>query len=179
MPSSSTATGTRDLQSRGATIIKSSIDEQIADITKIIEYDVTLIYANLDQDETFAWGEGRETVLMTVKAKDARGLKANVTLSMTQSQNLKKMESVNAAIGIVGQWLQVPEVEKPAVRYMYVQALQLMGFHNAEDIIRVAAVDAAGIAALLPPDVAPIVMQALAQAGIAMPPSTSTTQTPP
>lgn len=179
VPSSSTATGTRDLQSRGATIIKSTIDEQIADITKIIEYDVTLIYANLDQDETFAWGEGRETVLMTVKAKDARGLKANVTLSMTQSQNLKKMESVNAAIGIVGQWLQVPEVEKPAVRYMYVQALQLMGFHNAEDIIRVAAVDAAGIAALLPPDVAPIVMQALAQAGIAMPPSTSTTQTPP
>lgn len=65
------------------------------------------------------------------------------------------------------------------MRYMYVQALQLMGFHNAEDIIRVAAVDAAGIAALLPPDVAPIVMQALAQAGIAMPPSTSTTQTPP
>lgn len=178
VPSSTTATGTRDLQSRGATIIKSTIDEQVADITNIIQYDVTLIYANLDHDETFAWGEGREAVLMTVKAKEAQGLKANVTLSMTQSQNLKKMESVQTAISIIMQWLQVPETEKTAVRYMFVQALQLLGFHNSEDIIRTAAVDAAGIAALLPPDIAPIVMHALAQAGIGLPQGSTPTNQP-
>lgn len=166
VPSASTATGTRDLQSRGATIVKCPISEQVKDITRIVEYDVILLYANQDTDETFTWGEGREAELMEIKADDVLGLRANVTLTLTQSQNQWKLEMAKTAVGIVGSYIQTPEMEKQAVRQIYVQALSALGFHNAEDIIRVAVTDPEGILALVPPDVAPIIQQALVSAGV-------------
>lgn len=166
VPQSNTATGVRDIQSRGATIVKSPVSEQTEDIRAIVEYDVLLLCANQDTNEAFAWGEGREAVLLEIEADKVLGLKANVALTLTQSQNMKKLESAQTAISIVMQWIQVPEVEKPAVRYAFVQALSAVGFHNAEDIIRQATTDPQGILALLPPDIAPVVQQALIQAGL-------------
>lgn len=166
VPSASTATGTRDLQSRGAIILKCPISEQVKDITRVVEFDVLLLYANQDQDETFTWGEGREAELLKIKANDVLGIRANVTLTMTQSQNQRKLEMAQQAIQTVMTYIQVPEIEKPAVRVAFVQALQAVGFHNAEDIIRQATVDPAGILAMLPPDIAPIVEQAFMQAGL-------------
>lgn len=171
VPHSNTATGVRDLASRGATIVKSTVSEQTEDIRAIVEYDVFLICANQDTNETFAWGEGREAVLMEIDAEKILGLRANVSLTLTQSQNMKKLESAQTAISIVTQYVQVPEVEKLAVRYAFVQALSAVGFHNSEDIIRQATADPEGILALLPPDIAPIVQQALVQAGILEPPA--------
>lgn len=173
VPNASTATGVKDLQSRGATIVKSPVSEQTEDIRAIVEYDVLLIYANQDADETFSWGEGREAVLLNIQADKVLGLRANVTLTLTQSQNQKKLESAMTAIQIVTQWIQVPETEKQSVRYAFVQALSAVGFHNAEDIIRPAAVDAMGILALMPPDIAPIIQQALVQAGLLQDPASA------
>lgn len=166
VPSASTATGTRDLQSRGATIVKCPISEQIKDITRIAEYDVILLYANQDTDETFTWGEGREAVLMEIKANDVLGIRANVSLTLTQAQNQWKLEMAKAAIENVNGYLQTPETEKQSVRQLYVQALTALGFHNAEDIIRQAVTDPAGILALVSPDVAPVIQQALVSAGL-------------
>jgi hypothetical protein len=67
--------------------------------------------------------------------------------------------------------VQLPEMEKAAARYAFVQALNAIGFHNAEDIVRQPALDLPGILALLPPDVAPVVQQALAAAGLGAPPT--------
>lgn len=169
VPSANTATGTRDLQSRGATLVKCPIDEQTKDIQRIVEFDVILIYANQDADETFTWGEGREAVLLSIKADDVLGIRANVTLTLTQSQNQQKLQSAMTAIDIVSKYILIPETEKTAVRFAFVQALSSVGFHNAQDIIRDAAVDPAGILALMPPEIAPIVEQALAQAGLVAP----------
>lgn len=169
VPSSSTATGTRDLQSRGATLVKCPIDEQTKDIQKIVEFDVILIYANQDRDETFTWGEGREATLLSIKADDVLGIRANVSLTLTQAQNQQKLQSAMTAIDIVTKYIAIPEPEKASVRFAFVQALSSVGFHNAQDIIREAAVDAAGILALMPPKIAPIVERALAQAGLIAP----------
>ena len=174
VPSSNTATGTRDLQSRGATILKCPIDEQITDLTAITNYNVLLLYANQEVDETFTWGEGREAELLNIKAGDVMGIKANVSLTLTQAQNQNKRESAMAAIDVITRWIQIPEPEKPATRYAFVQALSAIGFNNAEDIIRQAAVDPAGIIAMLPPDLAGIVQQAFVQAGIIEPEAAST-----
>jgi len=179
VPSSNTATGTRDLQSRGATILKCPIDEQIADLRSIVEYDVLLLYANQEVDETFTWGEGREAELLKINAGDVMGIKANVSLTLTQAQNQNKRESAMAAIGVIVQYIQIPENEKTAARYAFVQALSAIGFNNAEDIIRQAAVDPAGILAMLPPDIAPIVQQAFQQAGLLPPAEKLSSNSPP
>lgn len=176
VPNSNTATGVKDLQSRGATIVKSPVSEQTEDIRAIVEYDVLLLCANQDANETFSWGEGREAVLLEIDAEKVLGLKANVALTLTQSQNMKKLESAQTAISIVMQWIQVPEVEKAAVRYAFVQALSAVGFHNAEDIIRQSTADPEGILALMPPDIAPVVQQALVQAGLLQDPAAEPAQ---
>lgn len=178
VPSASTATGTRDLQSRGATLVKCPIDEQTKDIQKIVEFDVILIYANQDRDETFTWGEGREASLLAIRAEDVLGIKANVTLTLTQAQNQQKLQSAMTAIDIVTKYIAIPEMEKPAARFAFVQALSSVGFHNAQEIIRDAAVDPAGILALMPPEIKPIVEQALAQAGFIAPKGDSQGQVP-
>ena len=138
-----------------------------------------LLYANQEIDETFTWGEGREAELLKIEAGDVMGIKANVSLTLTQAQNQNKRESAMAAIGVIVQYIQVPENEKPAVRYAFVQALSAIGFNNAEDIIRQAAVDPAGILAMLPPDIAPIVQSAFEQAGLLPPTPTEKTNFPP
>ncbi len=178
VPSAQTATGTRDLQSRGATIVKAPIDEQVADITAIVGYDVMLIYANQDADETFAWGEGREAELLKIEANVVRGIRSNVKLTMTQAQNQRKYEAASQAIQTIMIYVQLPEMEKPSARYAFVQALNAIGFHNAEDIIRQAAIDLPGIIAMFPPDVAPIVEQALAAAGYGGAPQPPTNPAP-
>jgi hypothetical protein len=166
VPSTNTATGVRDLQSRGAILLKSQIDEATADVQRLVEFNVLLIYANQDADETFAWGEGDSTELLTVEAATVKGLRMNVTLTLVQAQNAQKLQNAEAAIRLFMEWIKVPEAEKPAARPAFVQALAALGFRNAEDIIRQAVVDPAGVLALLPPDLAPVVEQAFSNAGL-------------
>jgi hypothetical protein len=171
IPSSDTATGTRDLQSRGAVIIKAPITEQTEDIENAVEFLALLCYANQDQDETFTWSEGRASKLIEIKASEVTGLKMHVSLRLTQAQNRDKLEKAMAAMNIITQWIQVPEMEKTNVRPLFVQALSSLGFHNADDIIRQAVADPASILALLPPDVAAVVERAFIQSGIIAPPA--------
>jgi hypothetical protein len=70
------------------------------------------------------------------------------------------------AIEIVLKYFQIQEPDKDSARPAFVQALSSLGFHNAEDIIRQAAIDPMGIIAMLPPDMAAIVQQAFMQAGL-------------
>lgn len=173
VPSANTATGTRDIQSRGATLLKAQIDKQMADIREIVEFNALLVYANQDQDETFAWGEGREQELFTIKTNDVLGMRANITLTMTQSQNQRKLESALTAIDIVTKYSGLQEIDKEASRGAFVQALSSIGFQNADDIIRPAMVDPMAILAVLPPDIQPAVQAALAQAGLIALPDTA------
>ena len=101
VPSASTATGTRDLQTRGAMLVKWPIDQQSDDIQKIIQLAVTFLYANQDEDETFTWGEGKDAELIELKADAVKGLTMKVTLTMTQAQNQQKFQAAQAAIAIV------------------------------------------------------------------------------
>lgn len=169
VPSASTATGVNQLTSRGALLLKDPISEMTKDIQGLVWFDVALLYANQNRDETFTWGEGEAAELLTIKANDVSGLRMNVTLKLVQSQNQSKLANAQAAIGIMTQYAQLPETEKQSQRTLYVQAISSLGFNNAEDLVRQAAVDVPAIMALLPPDLAPLVEQALQGAG-AMPP---------
>lgn len=171
VPSANTATGTRDIQSRGATIIKDPIDQQISDIREIVEYAVNVLYANQDTDETFTWTDGRESKLLTLQAGDVQGLRAHVTLTLVQAQNQQKLQSAMTAIDVVTKYIMVPEVDKVAARSAFVQALTAVGFNNADDIIRKAAVTPEAILAMCPPDMAPAVQDAFVQAGLIAPPA--------
>lgn len=171
VPSNNTATGVRDLQSRGAILLKSQIDECTADIRDIVEFNTIQIYANQNTNETFTWGEGESRELLTLEAETVQGIKMNVSLTMAQAQNVARLETARAAIETFARYVQVPEIEKPAARPMFTQAISSLGFRNAEDIIRRAAVDPEGVLGLLPPEMAGIVQQAFAQAGLIAPPT--------
>lgn len=169
VPNASTATGVNQLTSRGALLLKKPIALMTADIQKLVEFNVNLVYANQNADEVFTWGEGEAQELLTIEANNVRGLRMNVSLKLVQSQNQSKLENAQAAIQIITQYSQIPETDKVAMRPLFVQAIEALGFQNAEDIVREAIVDPAGILALLPPDVAPVMQAAMIQAGLIAP----------
>jgi hypothetical protein len=169
VPNASTATGVAQIQSRGALLLKDPIDQISSDLQKPTEFSVLLIYANQDRDETFVWGEGKDAELLEIVAGDVKGLRANVSLTLVQAQNQGKLASAQAAIGIAAQYAQLPEPEKVSQRILYVQAISSLGFHEADEIIRQAVVDPAGILALVPPEMQQAVMAGLQAAGVAPP----------
>lgn len=150
VPQSNTATGVNAIISRGAQLVKWPINQLVRDLTLAVEYAVHLLYANQDRDETFTWGEGKDAELLEIKAGDVRGLRANVTLSLAQSQNQTKLQSSQAAIQIGQAYVQLPETEKQSQRRMYLQAIKALGFEDSDRIVRDAVVDPQGIAAMLP-----------------------------
>lgn len=166
VPTSNTATGVREMMSRGAVLLKAQIDECTTDLTDLTEFNVFLLYANHDHDETFTWGEGQDAELLQLTQSDAQGIRLNVNLTLVQAQNAQKLQSATTAIQILMQWVNIPEHEKTAVRPAFVQALAALGFRNAEDIIRQAAIDLEGVLSLLPPDLAQAAGAAFVQAGL-------------
>lgn len=171
VPSATTATGVSQLVSRGALLLKDPISKLTDDIAALASFNVALLYAHQDRDETFTWGEGEAAELLSIKADDVKGLKMNVSLKLVQSQNQTKLANAQAAIGILANYLSLPQPDKVAARPLFIQAISSLGFNDAETLVRQGVVEAASILPLLPPDVAPAVEQALADAGIVPPPA--------
>lgn len=136
VPSANTATGTRDLQSRGAKILKWPISDAREDLEVSATYGCKVLYANQNVDETFSWGEGTTRELIQLKADQVKNLEIDVTFQISQTQELEMRENTAQAIGLVMQYLQIPEPEKATVRELFIQALNLLGFRNSEQIIR-------------------------------------------
>lgn len=170
VPNASTATGVMQLQSRGALLLKDQVDTISFDVERVVEYSVHLNYANLDHDEAFTWGEGAESELFTIKAADVQGLRMNVSLTLVQAQNQAKFQSAQAGMQVASQYAMLPEHEKQAQRMLFIEALQMLGFNEAPDIIRDAVVDPASLLVLLPPDQAALAQAAFVQAGLMAPP---------
>jgi len=174
VPSSNTATGTNEIISRGAQLLKVPISQMASDLTNAVEFSVFLVYANQTDDETFTWGEGKDAEVKTINAGDVKGLRLNVSLSLTLSQNQTKLKNAQGAIQIMAQYVQLPENEKTAQRRMFIEAVKALEFNDADKIVREAVTDVAGIMAMLPPELQPLFQQFLAtmqaQQGQGMPP---------
>lgn len=136
VPSANTATGTRDIISRGSTLLKWPIDDVRQDLLKAVAYAVKLLYANQDTDETFNWGEGDARELIELKVEEVRDMDVDVTFELSQTQNQELMQNAQAAVGFIQTYLAIPEPEKAAVRPLFVQLLNTLGFRNAEQSIR-------------------------------------------
>jgi len=149
---SNTATGVNQIISRGAVLLKWPIDEVKEHLGRPLDGAIKLLYANQNQDETFTWAEGTMPELITLTRESVHGLRLNVSLTMTQAQNQQKLKSGQAAIGIHQQYIGLPEPEKQSARTLYEQTIAALGFHGADQIIRQPITDAAGIAAMLPPE---------------------------
>ena len=171
VPSANTATGTRDIISRGATLIKWPIDTFKDDITHHLDFAVALIYANQDTDETFNYGEGEDAELLEIKRGDVRGLRMNITLTMTQSQSQTKLESANGAMDMLGKYLLIPEIDKAAARPLVIQGIKALGFNQADQIVRKPVTDVQGIAAILPPELQQPFLMWATQMGLVSPPA--------
>ena len=169
VPNASTATGVNQMMSRGAILLKWPIDQMSSDIEPAAEFAVHLHYANLDHDETITVGEGKDAELIEIKKNDVRGLRANVKLTLTRAQSMTALQSAQGAIAILQSYAALPESEKSSQRRLYVQAVQSLGFNDAERIVRDAVVDPAGIAALLPPELQPAFNAWLQAQGLAQP----------
>jgi hypothetical protein len=169
VPSANTATGTNQIISRGATLLKWPIDTFKNDIDDSLEFTIHLIYANQDHDETFTWGEGESTALLEIARNDVHGLRLNVGLTLTQSQSQTKLTSATTAISIHGQYVMLPEPEKQSARPLFIQAVKNLGFNSAEDVIRKPVADIAAIAALLPPELQQSFIMIAQQMGLIAP----------
>lgn len=183
IPSNDTATGSKLIAGKADTLTTCQIDQMMGDLEKPVEFCVHLNYANLDRKEAFTWGEGKDVKLLFIEPNDVQGLRCNVSLALNQSQNLQKLEAAKAAIGIYMQYPAIPETDKAGARALFIQALRSLGFHEAEDVIREPVMDAAGIDALLPPDLKPVFQAFLQQIGMVPPaegmPGEAPANTPP
>jgi len=171
LPDSNTATGVRQIVSRGATLLKWPINEVKEALGKPLDFACHLLYANHNLTETFTWNEGEHPELLELKKSQVRGLKLNVTLTMTQSQNEDRLQSGQQAISIHTQYVGLPEVEKEAARPLYVQSVQALGFHGADQIIRWPVVDVEGLVQILPPELQQPFVAFAVQNGLIAPPS--------
>ncbi|WP_038164965.1 hypothetical protein [Verrucomicrobium sp. BvORR106] len=152
LPEASTATGIKQLMSRAAVLLKSPIDQLKRSFTCDLEYSLLLLYTNLDEDETFAFGEGENTELIELKADAVRGLELNISLLLTQAQNQFKLENAKAAIDLLARYIQLPEHEKTAARSLFLQALRALDFQDADSIVRAPILDLQTLLAQLPPE---------------------------
>jgi len=171
IPANDTATGSKIIANKSDTLTSCQIDQIMGDMEKPVEFCVHLNYANQDRDESFTWGEGKDAELLEIKANDVQGLRINVSLSLSQSQNLQKLEAARAAIAIYVQYPALQEADKAGARILFVQALKALGFSDADKIIRMPVVDVAGIMALLPPDIQPVFEQFAASIGMPVDPA--------
>jgi len=107
-----------------------------------------------------------------------RGLKINAKLTLVQAQNAAKLENAKLAIGILKEWIGVPEADKTAMRPAFIQAISSLGFRNAESIVRQAAVDPAGLLQIVPPELQPLIQNALVTGGYIAPATPGKSQLP-
>lgn len=152
VPQANTATGVNQIISRGAVLLKAPIRDLTDDVSKAVEYDIHLLYANQNTEETFTWGEGKDAELLNIKPADVRGLRLNISLLLTQSQNQDKHQSSMGGMQVLQQYIATPEVEKDSMRPMVIQSLKALGFQNADTLVRDAVTDPMALAELLPPE---------------------------
>lgn len=166
VPSASTATGTRDIQSRGAVLTKVPVKQMTDDVEQAAAFAVFMLCANQDTDETFMWGEGKDAELVELKSAEVRNIRANVSLTLSRSQSQNKLEAAMAAANLGLQYVSLPEVDKQSQRRLYVQALSSLGFNDADKIIREASTNPLSILQLLPPDLQGMFQSFLGQNGL-------------
>jgi len=171
MPQNNTATGVNQMISRGAVLLKWPIDQITDDLTKAVDLAVHFHFANLDEDEAFTWGEGKDSELIELKSEDVQGMKMKVSLTLTRAQNQSKLQNAQAGIGVIQAYSNLPEVEKASPRRVFVQALASLGFDDADNLVRQAVVDPKGIMALLPPNLQPTFNAFLQSQGLAPAPA--------
>ena len=152
LPQANTATGVKSLMSRAATLLKWVIDDMRDGITPVLKYWIHLLYANHSHEETFKWGEGENATVLALAPEEVKNLRYNVKVLMVQSQAEEKLSNAQMAMGIHGQYVQLPEHEKTGSRALYTRALKSLGFDDAEEIIRTGIVDIEGLLAVLPPE---------------------------
>lgn len=153
VPQGNTATGVNQLISRGATLLKWPIDTVKDSITKPYEYAVHLLYANQDALETFTWSEGRSPEIIQIDPQNVHNMVMDVRMTMTQAQQQTQLQSAQGAINFIQSYMGMPEHEKIAVRSVFIQALQSLGFNNADEIVRESVTDMESLLAILPPEI--------------------------
>lgn len=162
VPQSNTATGVNQITSRGAVLLKTPIADASDDISVALEYNVHLLYANHNKEETFTWGEGKDAELLQLNPNDVRGLRMNIRIILSQSQAQEKHNNSLAAMSIMQAYIATPEPEKPGIRPMVIQGIKALGFQNADQIVREAVTDPASLAELLPEELQQPYLQFLA-----------------
>lgn len=164
VPQSNTAYGVSQVVSRGATLVKTQIDQIKEDLNAPAEYAVHLTYANQIKDETFTWGEGETAELIEIRAGDVKDLRMNVHLTLAQAQNTEKLESSRAAMEIVAQFATLDPPNQMLFRRIFVQALTQLGFPDAEDMVQAGPIDPEQLIELLDPSLQPVFLEALRRA---------------
>ncbi len=152
LPENNTATGIKSLMSRAAVLLKKPVRRMRRSKGRAFSYAVRLFYANFDREEAFVWGEGRNAELVRMTPEKVANLDLDVRMLLTQEQNQTKLEGAQVASGLIGQWLQVPEAEKAAVRPLFLQAIKALEFDQADEIVRQPMVKIEDCISLLSPE---------------------------
>ncbi len=162
MPETNTATGIKQLMTRAAVLLKSSIDDLKRSFTKDLYYTVKLLYSNFDREETFTYGEGENTELIQITPEQVEGLNMDVDIILSQTQDMDKVNNSKAAIEFMNGYAALPEMEKVSQRQLYIQALAGLGFSNADKIVRPGVTSMQEMIPLLPPEEQQLITTALA-----------------
>jgi hypothetical protein len=163
VPENNTATGVRSLLSRAAVLLKKPIRRLRRSKGRALSYAVKLLYSNFDRAEAFAFGEGANRTLVRITPEHVKDLDIDVVMLLTQEQNQTKLQGAQVMMQLQQSYSALPEQDKAGARIGVVQAFKALEFAQAEDMVRKPVVTVESCLALLPPDQAQKLKQAMAQ----------------
>lgn len=136
MPQNSTATGINAIINSGNVLSRLPIRHIRRTLEQATFFALKLIYANLDEEETFTYLEGENAKLLSLSRKQIETLDFDIRLTMNRFRQREQAETGQMAINIINGYLQTPEPEKEAVRQLYVDILKSFNIEDADRRVR-------------------------------------------
>ena len=152
MQSAKLATGIMQIEASGDELFMPIMEDLAEPLENIVNREVDVILANVDEDEVFAYLDGDTAGIGTITPEDVRGLKFKCKIELTTHKNQQILQLSAQAIALVKDfYVGCPPQIQPFVAALYRKQLRVLAPDcNPDDIIKAAPVPAGALPAPIP-----------------------------
>jgi hypothetical protein len=133
MQSAKLATGIINVQQSGDELFRPLIGDLTGPLTKILDREVSVLLANMNPEEAFAYLEGDTMKIETLTKEDVGKLRFKVKISMTQHKNQETIQMSAQACALVEKFYMLSPAIQEKVAPFYRNQLRAMDPHSDVD----------------------------------------------
>lgn len=135
LPSTATATGINSIIDEGNKMYRMLIRRQKDTREEEVGGIISLIQQNANKDRVFRYAKGFDEVTATMTAEEIRDMDYDVRFQLLKSGTDQKVQSSQAALAIMKQFMEFPPEYQVRLRELFVRLLLMLGVVEAEDIV--------------------------------------------